>query len=323
MKAIRVHQHGGPEVLSYEDAADPVPAAGEVLIRVSAAGVNFIDVYHRTGQYPGKVPYTPGGEAAGRVEAVGDDVRAVAVGDLVATAQGSGCYAELALASASRVVGVPAGVEAETAAALMLQGMTAHYLATATYPLKRGDTCVVHAAAGGVGLLLCQIAHMRGARVIGTTSTEEKAALALAAGADHVVLYTRENLADSVREITGGKGAQVVYDSVGKTTFDQSLDSLAPRGTLVLFGQSSGAVPAFDPQLLNKKGSLYLTRPSLAYYTASREELVARARDLFAWVKDGSLNVHIGQRYPLENARDAHVALESRQTVGKILLVPG
>ena len=280
MKAIRVHAPGGPEALHYEDVPDPTPKAGEVLVRVEAAGVNFIEVYFRTGVYKvAAFPFTPGGEAAGVVEAVGPGVTDLKPGDRVATFNAQGAYAEHALVAAARVVRIPDGVTTRQAAAVMLQGMTAHYLATATRPLGPGDTCLVHAAAGGVGLLLCTIAKKRGARVIGTVSTEEKAALARAAGADEVILYTEQDFVAEVKRLTDGKGVQAVFDSVGKTTFEKGLDVLAPRGTMALFGQSSGPAPAIDPQILNAKGSLFLTRPSLFAYAASREELAgARVR---------------------------------------------
>ncbi len=322
MRAIRVGTAGGPEELRMADVPDPVPAAGEALVRVEAVGLNFIDVYVRTGVYHTPLPLTPGTEAAGTVVAVGAGVHDVAVGDRVASAAMRGAYAELAIAPAAQLVRVPDGVTADQAAAVMLQGMTAHYLTTSTYPLKSGDTCIVHAAAGGVGLLLCQMARKRGARVIATTSTPEKAALARAAGADEVILYTSQDFAAESRRLTGGRGVQVVYDSVGKTTFDKSLDSLVPRGMMVLFGQSSGAVPPFDIQTLNRKGSLFLTRPTLGNYTATRDELVMRSSELLGWVRDGSLHVRIDRTFALADAADAHRALESRATAGKVLLRP-
>jgi len=322
MRAIEVHTPGDAGVLRLEEVPDPRPAAGEALVRVEAVGVNFIDVYQRTGLYPRPRPFTPGTEGAGVVLAVGDGVTSVRVGDRVASEGLRGSYAELAVAPAERLVVLPDDVETRTAAAVMLQGMTAHYLATSTYPLSPGDWCLVHAAAGGVGLLLCQIAARRGARVIGTTSTPEKAALALEAGAHEVVRYTEQDFVSEVRRITAGHGVQVAYDSVGRTTFEGSLDCLARRGMLVLFGQSSGPVPPVDPQVLNRKGSLFLTRPTLAHYTATREELVARASDLLAWIGDGTLAVRIDRAYPLADAAEAHRALESRRTTGKVLLVP-
>jgi NADPH2:quinone reductase len=324
MKAIRVHAPGGPEALRYEDVPDPTPKAGEALVRIEAVGVNFIEVYFRTGVYkPAAYPFTPGGEAAGLVEAVGPGVKEVAPGDRVATVNAQGAYAERALVAAARLVRVPAGVTARQAAAVMLQGMTAHYLATSTRPLGPGDTCLVHAAAGGVGLLLCAIAKKRGARVIGTVSTPEKAALARAAGADEVILYTEQDFVAETKRLTGGKGVAAVFDSVGKTTFEKGLDVLVPRGTMALFGQSSGAAPVLDPQILNTKGSIFLTRPSLFAYVASRDELLARAGDVLAWVKDGSLPLRIDRELPLADAAAAHRALEGRGTAGKILLIPG
>jgi NADPH2:quinone reductase len=323
MKAIRVHATGGPEALRYEDVADPTPKAGEALVRVEAVGVNFIEVYFRTGVYkPAAYPFTPGGEAAGVVEAVGSGVTEVSPGDRVATVNAQGAYAERALVAAARLVRIPDGVTARQACAAMLQGMTAHYLATSTRPLGPGDTCLVHAAAGGVGLLLCAIAKKRGARVIGTASTPAKAALARAAGADEVILYTEQDFVAETKRLTGGKGVAAVFDSVGKTTFEKGLDVLVPRGTMALFGQSSGAAAAIDPQILNTKGSIFLTRPSLFAYIASRDELLARAGDVLAWVKDGSLPLRIDRELPLADAAAAHRALEGRGTAGKILLIP-
>jgi NADPH:quinone reductase len=322
MKAIRVHETGSADVLKLEEVPDPRPAAGQALVRVEAAGVNFIDIYQRTGLYPVPRPFTPGSEGAGTVVAVGDGVTSLRPGDRVASANLAGSYAELALAPADRLVLLPKDVDARTGAALMLQGLTAHYLATSTYPLSRGDWCLVHAAAGGVGLLLCQIASQRGARVIGTVSTAEKERLARDAGAHEVIRYSEQDFVAEVRRITGGHGVQVAYDSVGRTTFDGSLDSLAPRGMLVLFGQSSGPVSPIDPQLLSRKGSLFLTRPTLAHYVATRAELERRASDLFNWVSAGSLRVRVDRTYPLAQAAEAHRALESRKTMGKILLIP-
>jgi NADPH:quinone reductase len=324
MKAIRVSAPGGPDVLRLEVVADPSPKDGEALVRVAAIGLNFIEVYFRLGLYkPAGYPFTPGGEMAGVVEAVGSGVTWVKPGDRVATVNAQGAYAEKALVSESRLVGIPDGVSTRQAAAVMLQGMTAHYLATSTYPLKKGDTCLVHAAAGGVGLLLCRIAKNRGARVIGTVSTEEKAARAREAGADDVILYTRSDFVAETKRLTGGRGVQAVYDSVGKTTFEKGLDVLAPRGTMALFGQSSGPAGPLDPQILNQKGSIFLTRPSLFHYVASREELLARAGDVLAWVKDGSLPLRLDRTFPLAEAAAAHRALEARETSGKVLLLPG
>lgn len=323
MKAIRIHAPGGPEALRYEDVPRPEPGAGQVLVKVEAAGVNFIDIYQRTGQYPVRLPFTPGHEAGGRVEAVGQGVTGVRPGDRVAIYHGGlAGYAQYVVAPADRVVTLPDGVTTEQGAALMLQGMTAHYLACATYPLKTGDVCLIHAAAGGVGLLLVQIAKLRGARVIGTVSTPEKAALAREAGADEVIRYTERDFEEETRRLTGGAGVQVVYDSVGRTTFEKGLRVLAPRGVMVLFGQSSGPVAPFDPQVLNQRGSLFLTRPSLGHYVATRDELLARAGDLFGWLRAGRLKLRIEREYPLERAADAHRDLESRRTSGKLVLLP-
>jgi NADPH2:quinone reductase len=322
MKAIRVHAPGGPEVLRLEDVPDPVPLPGEAVVRIEAAGVNFIDCYHRTGLYKAALPFTLGQEAAGVVEAVGADVRDVRPGDRVAWAAAFGAYAEKAAVPADRLVPLPEGVTTRQAAAAMLQGMTAHYLACSTYPLKSGDVCLVHAAAGGVGLLLCQIARMRGARVLGTVSTPEKAAIAREAGADATIEYTSQDFAVEARRLTEGKGVHVVYDSVGRTTFEKGLATLSPRGMMVLFGQSSGPVAPVEPQLLAQKGSLYLTRPTLGHYIAARSELLQRAGEVLAWVRDGRLRLRIAHEFPLREAAAAHRALEGRQTSGKILLVP-
>lgn len=323
MKAIRVHQLGGPEVLKLEAIPDPQPGPGEAVVRVEAAGVNFIDVYHRTGLYKvASLPFTLGQEGAGTVESVGTGVEEVAAGDRVAWTIVQGAYAEKALVPVAKLVPLPKGVSARQGAAAMLQGMTAHYLACSTYPLKAGDTCLVHAAAGGVGLLLCQIARLRGARVLGTTSSEEKAALAREAGADEVILYTEKDFAVEVKRLTGGKGVEVIYDSVGKTTFEKGLDCLVPRGMMVTFGQSSGKIPPFDPAILNVKGSLFLTRPSLGHYIATREELLARAGDVLGWIRDGKLQLRTEHDFPLAEAADAQRALEGRKTTGKVLLIP-
>ncbi|MCZ7572765.1 MAG: quinone oxidoreductase [Ardenticatenaceae bacterium] len=322
MKAIRVHSFGGPEVLSYEDVPVPEPGAGEARVKIEAAGVNFIDVYHRTGQYKGQPPITPGVEAAGVVDAVGPGVSDFQPGDRVAYTLQQGSYADYAVVPTARLVPLPDTIDARRAAAVLLQGMTAHYLSHDTYPLHPGDTALVHAAAGGVGLLLDQLAKRRGARVIGTVSTEEKARLAREAGADEVILYTQADFEEETRHLTGGKGVNVVYDSVGRTTFDQGLNSLRPRGYMVLYGQSSGAVPPLDPQILNAKGSLFLTRPSLGHYVAERTELLQRAGDLFALMEAGELSVRIDRTYPLAEAAEAHRALEARETKGKVLLIP-
>jgi NADPH2:quinone reductase len=300
----------------------PLPKPGEALVRIEAVGVNFIDVYHRTGLYPLPLPFTPGSEAAGTVESVGADVPDIAVGDHVAYAMGAGSYAEYASVPASRLVKMPEGIDARRAAAAMLQGMTAHYLVNSTYELKSGDTALVHAAAGGVGLLLIQMAKRKGAHVLGTVSTEEKAEIARNAGADEVIIYTEQDFQEEVLRLTAGRGVEVVYDSVGVTTFLKSLGSLAPRGMLALFGQSSGSVPAFDPALLAQKGSLYLTRPSLAQYTATREELLWRAGDVLTSISAGELTLRIEKTFPLSEAAEAHRQLEGRATTGKILLMP-
>lgn len=322
MKAIVLESHGGPDVLKYVDVGTPTPSAGEAVVRVKSIGVNYIDVYHRTGLYPLPLPLTPGTEAAGVVEAVGEGGSDLAVGDRVAYAMVPGSYAELAKAPAARLVRIPDSVSFEAAAAAMLQGMTAHYLTRSTFPLASGDTALVHAAAGGVGLLLIQMAKLSGARVIGTVSTEAKAELAREAGADEVIIYTQQDFEQEVRRITAGRGAQVVYDSVGKDTYMKSLGSLAPRGMLVLFGQSSGPVPPFDLSMLAQKGSLFVTRPSLAHYTLTREELLGRATDVFDWIAAGKVKLRIDRTFPLAEAAEAHRQLESRNTTGKLLLVP-
>ena len=322
MHAIRVYQVGGPEVLRYESVERPSPGRGQALVRVQAAGINFIEVYQRTGRYKVALPFTPGSEAGGEVVEIGDGVSEVKVGDQVASQNLAGSYAEYSLGAAERLVRLPAGVTPRAGAAVMLQGMTAHYLACSTFPLAAGHTCLVHAAAGGVGLLLCQIAKRRGARVIGTVSTEEKAALAREAGADEVILYTQEDFATETRRLTAGAGVQVVYDSVGRTTFAKSLDCLAPRGMMVLYGQSSGPVEPVDPQVLAQKGSLFLTRPTLAHYVATQTELLERASVVLGWVADGSLKVRIGHEFPLAAAAEAHTELEARRTTGKVLLIP-
>ncbi len=322
MKAIRVHAPGGPEALRYEDVAQPSPAAGQVLVKVEAAGVNYIDVYQRNGLYKVATPFTLGQEAAGVVSAVGAGVTDPKVGDRVVYASILGAYAEYAVVPADRVVVLPEGVTTRQAAAVMVQGMTAHYLACTTYPLKTGDTCLVHAAAGGVGLLLCQVASRRGARVIGTVSTREKAALARDAGARDVILYTEQDFEAEAKRLTGGLGLQVVYDSVGKTTFEKGLNCLTRRGMMVLYGQSSGPIGSFDPQVLSQKGSLFLTRPTIAHYIATRAELVTRAGEVLSWVKSGTLKLRIEHEFSLAEAAEAHRALEARKTTGKLLLIP-
>jgi NADPH2:quinone reductase len=320
MQAIRVREHGGTEVMQLETVADPVAGPGDALVRMESIGVNFSDVYFRKGQYKTPLPFTPGSEGAGTVIAVGDGVSDVAVGNRVASQNFAGAYAELALAKADRLVLLPDGVSARDAAAAMLQGMTAHYLAASTHTLQAGDCCLVHAAAGGVGLLLCQVARRHGAFVIGTVSTEEKAAVARAAGANETILYTKQDFVAEVKRITGGVGVQVVYDSVGATTFLKGLDCLAPRGLMALFGQSSGPVQPVDPQILNQKGSLFLTRPTLAHYVATTADLRWRAGEVLGWIRDGSLRLRIDRDLPLANAAEAHRALESRATTGKVLL---
>src|SRR5205809_6012676 len=320
MKAIRVHAPGGQEALRYEEIERAAPGPGQVLVKIEAAGVNFIDVYQRTGLYKVPLPFTLGQEAAGIVTALGPGVTDPKVGDRVAYTSVLGAYAEYAVVPADRLVVLPNGVSTKQGAAAMLQGMTAHYLATTTYPLKPGDTCLVHAAAGGVGLLLCQIAKLRGARVLGTVSTEEKAQLAREVGADEVILYAREDFEAAVKRLTGGAGLQVIYDSVGKTTFAKGLSRLAPRGMMVLYGQSSGPVGPFDPQVLSRSGSLFLTRPTLAHYIATRDELVARSEEVLDWVRQGKVALRIGHEFPLAEAAEAHRLLEGRKTTGKVLL---
>lgn len=323
MKAVRVHATGGPEVLRLEEIPTPSPEPGEILIRVEAAGVNFIDLYQRAGAYKVATPFVPGQEAAGTIAALGAGVTGFTVGDRVGCYHGglSG-YAESAIAPADKVVPLPDGVTTAQGAAVLLQGMTAHYLTCTTYPLRAGDTCLVHAAAGGVGLLLCQLAKRRGARVIGTVSTAAKEALARVAGADEVIRYTETDFAIEVKRLTGGKGVQVVYDSVGKATFTAGLGCIAPRGMMVLFGQSSGAVEPLDPQVLNHRGSLFLTRPTLGNYVATRAELEQRSGDLFRWMQEGTLRVRIDREFPLARAGEAHAALAGRGTTGKVLLIP-
>jgi NADPH2:quinone reductase len=322
MKAVRIHETGGAEVLRLDDLPVPTPSAGQAVVRIEASGVNFIDIYQRTGLYQVPLPYTLGMEAAGVVESAAPDVTLVRPGDRVVYTGPPGAYAEYAAVPADRLVPVPEGMDPRVAAAVFLQGMTAHYLALSTYPLGRDDTCLVHAAAGGVGLLLCQIARRCGARVIGTVSTAAKAELARDAGAHDVIVYTEQDFEAEAKRITGGAGLQVVYDSVGKTTFDKGLNILARRGMMVLYGQSSGPVPPFDLQVLNRKGSLFVTRPTLFHYIATRPELEARAAELLGWVADGSLKVRIQREYPLADAARAHEDLGSRRTAGKLILKP-
>lgn len=322
MKTIRIHETGGPDTLRYEEIPDPAPGPGEAVVAVEAAGVNFIDIYQRMGLYKVPLPTTLGQEGGGIVSAVGVNVKNVNVGDRVAWTGIPGAYARYAAVPAGRLLVLPDAVSTRQGAALMLQGMTAHYLALTTYPLKPGETCLVHAGAGGVGLLLTQIAKLRGARVITTVSTDEKAELSRKAGADLTVLYTRKDFEAEVKGFTGGKGVQVVYDSVGVTTFEKSIRCLAPRGMLVSFGQSSGAVPPFDPLLLSRLGSLFLTRPTLAHYIATRDELELRGRDLFGWVGSGKLRLRMEFTYELKDAARAHEDLAARKTTGKVLLIP-
>ncbi len=322
MRAIQIFSNGGPEVLTLSDLPDPEPRAGEALIRIEASGVNFIDTYFREGRYPATLPYTLGQEAAGSIVAVGPDVHGFAPGQRVAWCGVPGTYATLAVAPVSQLIKIPDAITTQQAAAALLQGMTAHYLLHATYVPQFGDHILIHAGAGGTGLLLIQMAGRLGAKIITTVSTEAKAALAREAGAHHVILYTQEDVPARVREITQGEGLPVVYDSVGKSTFEQSLQTLCPRGTLVLFGGASGAVPPFDLIRLSQMGSLYVTRPTLRDYVATREDLEQRARDIFRWVADGSLKLRIAHTYPLAEAAQAHRELEARATTGKLLLIP-
>jgi NADPH2:quinone reductase len=322
MRAIRVPQYGGPEAMRLEELPTPAPGSGQALVRIEAAGVNFIDVYQRTGLYKGPLPLPLGLEGAGVVEAVGTGVTTVRSGDRVAWTGIPGSYATHNLVPADRLVTLPSGLDARAGAAAMLQGMTAHYLAHSTYPLRPGDTCLVHAAAGGVGLLLCQMARRAGARVVGTVSTEAKARLAREAGAHEVILYTQVDFLAELKRLTGGQGLQVIYDSVGRDTFEKGFDGLAPRGMMVLYGQSSGSVGPIDPQILNQKGSLFLTRPSLNHHILTREELLRRAGDVLGWIQRGELSLRIGATFPLAEAAEAHRQLEGRKTTGKVLLIP-
>ncbi|HEV8724400.1 MAG TPA: quinone oxidoreductase [Candidatus Binatia bacterium] len=322
MKAIRIHKYGGPEVLTIDDIPVPETHAGEARVKIEAIGLNYVDIYQRTGLYPLQTPFTLGNEGAGIVDAIGDGVTEVKKGDRVAYAMVPGAYAEYAIVPAWRLAPVPANIDAKSAAAIMLQGMTAHYLTRSAYPLKQGEVALAHAAAGGVGLLLIQLAKMLGARVIGTVSTEQKAELAKQAGADDVILYTQTDFLAEVKKLTDGKGVHVVYDSVGATTFDKSLDCLRPRGYLVLFGQSSGPVPPFDPGKLAAKGSLFLTRPSLAHYTLTRAELLQRSGDLFSWIESEKLRLRVESTFPMAEAAEAHRQLEGRKTTGKLVLFP-
>ncbi len=322
MRAIRVHTPGGPDAMRCDEVDIPIPGPAHALVKVAAAGVNFIDVYYRTGLYKANLPVTLGMEGAGTVEAVGPDVSEVVPGDRVAWAMARGSYAEYTLVPSAQLVRLPDDIDFERGAAVMLQGMTAHYLTHSTFPLKEGDTALVHAAAGGVGLLLVQLAKMRGARVIGTVSTQAKADLAIEAGADAIILYSRQDFEPEVRRLTENRGVDVVYDSVGQATFMKSLVCLRPRGMMVTYGQSSGPVAPFDPLILNQMGSLFLTRPSLAHHCATRLELLWRADDVLGWVASGQLKIRIDRTYPLEEAAQAHRDLEGRKTTGKVLLIP-
>jgi NADPH2:quinone reductase len=324
MRAIQISETGGSEVLAFRELPNPTPGAGQALIQIDAIGVNFIDVYQREGRYAVPLPFIPGQEAAGTVIALGPETESspVKVGDRVAWCHVMGTYAEYAAAPLSKLIVVPENISTRQGAAAMLQGMTAHYLAHSTYAIQPGDTVLIHAGAGGVGLLLIQMAKRLGARVLTTVSTEEKAGLARHAGADEVILYTQENFATKVRELTDGKGVPVVYDSVGKTTFDGSLACLRTRGMMVLYGGSSGAVPPFDLIQLSTKGSLFVTRPTMKDYTATREELEQRSGDVLRWVSDGTLKLRIEHTYPLADAGQAHRDLEARKTTGKVLLIP-
>ena len=322
MKATLFNAHGGPEVLSYEDVSEPTPSADEVLLRLDAGGLNYIDTYHREGLYPVDLPCIPGVEGAGVVIGLGDGVTDVKEGDRVGFAGAMGSYAEQIAVPADRLIPLPEGCSSEDAAAVLLQGMTAHYLVHGSYRLGADDTALVHAAAGGVGLLLVQMAKKRGARVIGTVSTAEKEALAREAGADEVIRYTETDFEAETRRLTDDAGVEVVYDSVGLTTFDAGLRLLKPLGTMVLFGQSSGPVPPVNPQILSAEGSLFLTRPTMAHYILTRQALLDRASEVLKWVASGELSVRVGARYSLAEAGAAHTALQSRQTTGKVLLLP-
>jgi len=322
MKAIQIKTPGGPEALELVDLPTPQPKPNEAIVKLAAIGINFIDVYQREGRYKVPLPFIAGQEGAGTVTAVGADVKSLKVGDRVAWSSVQGSYAEFASVPADKLVKIPQGVSEQQAAAAMLQGMTAHYLCYSTYPVKAGDTVLVHAAAGGVGLLLVQMCHNLGARVIGTVSTEEKAKLAREAGTDEIILYTQSDFETETKRLTDGKGVNAVYDSVGKTTFEKGLNVLKSRGMMVLFGGSSGAVPPFDPIVLSAKGSLFVTRPTLGHYTATREELDARATAVFGMIAAGKLKLRIEHIYPLAQAQQAHRDLEGRKTTGKLVLLP-
>jgi len=322
MKAIRVHAPGGPESMKLEEVAAAAPAAGQAQVKLEACGVNYIDVYFRTGAHKAPLPLTPGMEGAGTVTAVGPGVSDVKVGDRVAWTGVIGSYTQMHVVPSDRLVALPDKLTFKDGAAAMLQGLTAHYLVTSTWPVKKGQTVLVQAAAGGMGLLLCQMAKMLGATVIGTVSTEEKAALAKGAGADHVILYTKQDFEPEVKRLTGGRGVDVVYDGVGASTFDKGLNCLRPRGLMALFGAASGPVPPLDLQRLNAGGSLFITRPSLTHHVATREELMQRSSELLGWVRDGKVKLRVEHQFPLEQAAEAHRQLEGRKTTGKILLLP-
>jgi NADPH2:quinone reductase len=322
MKAIVIHEAGGPDKLRIEQVPEPTPGPADLLVDVDAAGLNFIDTYQRSGLYPLAFPFTPGVEGAGTVAAVGDGVTGFSVGDRVGWVGVLGTYAEKHIVAAERAIPIPIGMETDVVAAVLLQGITAHYLANDTFPLKKGDRCLIHAAAGGVGLLLTQIAVMKGAMVVTTVGSEEKAELSRAAGADEVIVYRQVDFKEEVEKLTGANSLDVVFDGVGAATFDKGLDLLRPRGMMVTFGNASGPVPAVAPLILAEKGSIFLTRPTMAHYIQTRDELLSRANDLFDWVSTGALDVRIGHRYPLGRAGDAHRALEGRETTGKVLLHP-
>ena len=322
VKAIVVPALGGPENLVLDDLAEPVAGHGELLVEVAAAGVNYVDIYHRRGLYDADLPFIPGMEGAGTVSAVGEGVEDFRIGDRVGWANVRGSYAERHVIPADRAVPIPEGIESKTVAAVLLQGLTAHYLATDTFPLQNGSKCLIHAGAGGVGLLLTQIAKMRGAEVFSTVGNAEKAELSREAGADHVIVYSQTDFKDQVEEMAGPNSLDVVYDGVGADTFISGLDLLRPRGMMVTFGNASGPVPEIAPLLLSQKGSLFLTRPTMAHYLQTRDELMSRCNDLFSWIQSGDVEVRIGHEYPLADAADAHRALEGRQTTGKVLLLP-
>jgi NADPH:quinone reductase len=322
MKAVRVHTPGGPEVMKLEEVPEPKAGPGQAVVKLEAAGLNYIDVYFRTGMYKAPLPLTPGLEGAGTVTQVGDGVKDLKPGDRVAYTGIPGSYAQMNVCPADRLVKLPDKLSFRDGAAAMLQGMTAHYLTRSTYPLKSGDTCLVHAAAGGMGLLLTQMGKMFGATVIGTVSTDEKAALAKQAGADHVILYSTQDFVAEVKRITGNRGVDVIYDGVGATTFEKGLTCIRPRGVMALYGAASGPVGPLDLQLLNANGSLFVTRPSLNHHIASREELVQRSGDVLGWIRDGKLKLRVETTFPLDKAGEAHRALEGRKTTGKVLLIP-